>query len=80
MKVKLGVYIDEEIIGLQKLMKLVPLCLKAQADMLLHVHECCSQHGRRDCRNCRNGADCVSIAKYRVLPNFILISKLLCGL
>jgi hypothetical protein len=74
-----------EITGLQKMLKLVSLCLNVQADMPLHVHECCNQHDRGDSRKCRNGVNWagrwwVSVAKYKVLLNFILISKLMSGL
>jgi hypothetical protein len=37
--------VDVEIIGLQKTLKLVSVCLETQADTTLHVRECWSQHG-----------------------------------
>jgi hypothetical protein len=42
-----------EIIGLLVL-KQVSLLLETQANVLFHVHECCSQHGKRYC-NSLNG-------------------------
>jgi hypothetical protein len=35
----------------------VSLRLETQADRTLHLREYCSQHGRRDCSNCRHGAN-----------------------
>jgi hypothetical protein len=40
-----------EITGLKKMVKLVSFCLKTQADMMLHMCECCRQQGRRDYSN-----------------------------
>jgi hypothetical protein len=49
--------VDVDIAGLQRMLKSVSLCPKREADLMLHVHKCCSQHGRRDCSNCISGTN-----------------------
>jgi hypothetical protein len=55
MKTKLGEYI--QIIGLQKALKLVSLCLETQADTTPHVREYGSEYSRRDHRTEGNGVN-----------------------
>jgi hypothetical protein len=50
----LGIFGDTE---LQEMLKLASLRLRTQADTTLHVHESCSQHGKREYNNCKNGAN-----------------------
>jgi hypothetical protein len=55
---------------------------ETQADTTLHVCGCRSQHGKRDCSNCRNdgnrtGRHWVRVAKHTVLPSFVFIRKFL---
>jgi hypothetical protein len=64
--------VDMEITWLQTMLKVVSVYLDIQADTALHIHECCSQYGRMDCSNCRNGTNWVgrhqvSVAKFHLL-------------
>jgi hypothetical protein len=56
--------------------------------MTLHVHRCCSQHGKSDSSNLIGsgndmnlaGSHQISIAKYTVLLSLFFLGKLLCDL
>jgi hypothetical protein len=66
------------LVDIEIMLKSVSLCL--EAGMMLHVHESCSQHGRRDHRLKENGANWadnhwISVMKYLVLPSFVFIDK-----
>jgi hypothetical protein len=67
---------DVEIIGLQKMMKLVSHRLETQADTTLHVSEYCSQHGRRDhrLREMARTGQAGTGSVYTGLPTFIFIN------
>jgi hypothetical protein len=72
----------ENIILLQKAIKLVYFLQDTQADRTLHVRECCSPHKVWNYMTEGNGAKWasrhpVSAAKCRVSPGFLLIGKLL---
>jgi hypothetical protein len=62
--------------------KVVFFRLETQADTTVHVRECCNQYGRWESQTEGNGTNWagrhrVSVTKYTVLPNFVIIGKLL---
>jgi hypothetical protein len=71
--------------GLQMMLKLVSLRVEKQADMTIHVRECCSQRGGRDYVESqtegnganRKGRHEENIKTYTTLSSFILIGTLL---
>jgi hypothetical protein len=55
-----------KMVGPQKMLKDGSIRLKADADKMLYVRECCSQHGRRHCNNFggKMSFQVVNIAKF----------------
>jgi hypothetical protein len=83
-KAKFGRYVllDIDITGLQKMTKDVSTRFQMQTAMTALIRERYCQRGSKECSGCTNvsnriGRYRINVAKYTILPNFDVTSKLL---